>query len=141
MFQETFIVQWPDLSPLWMYAFVHVYTILTLGRSINLCMQGFPRRKHMIFCMAIFPYMNIQDVAKGLLTSVLQSTCIQTVHIWVWRDARWLCCISVASDGNNLTKLASRLVATITRNLFMPWWDVWQFFLWSYSLETNFLIM
>ena len=73
MFQETFIVQLPELCSLSMYAFVHVYTILTLGRNINLYMQGFPRSKHMIFCMAIFPYMNIQDLAKGLLTSVLQS--------------------------------------------------------------------
>jgi hypothetical protein len=70
MFQETFIVQLPDLCPLSMYAFVHVYTILTLGRSINLYMQGFPRIKHMIFCKMTFPYMNIQDLAKGLLTSV-----------------------------------------------------------------------
>ena len=74
MFQETFIVQLPDLCPLSMCAFVHVYTILTLGRSINLYMQGFPRSKHMILCMTIFPYMNIQDLAKGLLTSVLQNT-------------------------------------------------------------------
>ena len=64
MFQETFIVQLPDLYPLSMYAFVHFCTILTLGRTINLYMQGFPRSKHMIFCMAIFPYMNIQDLAK-----------------------------------------------------------------------------
>jgi len=71
MFQETFIVQLPDLCPLSVYAFVHVYTILTLGRSINLYMQGFPRIKHMIFCKTTFPYMNIQDLAKGLLTSVL----------------------------------------------------------------------
>ena len=69
MFQETFIVQLPDMCPLSMCAFVHVYTILTLGRSINLYMQGFPRSKHMILCMTIFPYMNIQDLAKGLLTS------------------------------------------------------------------------
>jgi hypothetical protein len=73
MFQETFIVQLPELCPLSMYAFMHVYTILTLGRSTNLYMQGFPRSKHMVFCMAIFPYMNIQDLAKGLLTPVLQS--------------------------------------------------------------------
>jgi hypothetical protein len=37
-------------------------------------MQGFPRSKHMILYMTIFPYMNIQDLAKGLLTSVLQNT-------------------------------------------------------------------
>ena len=73
MFHETFIVQLPDLCPLSMYAFVHVCTILTLGRSIHLYKQGFPRSKHMIFCMAIFPYMNIQDLAKCLLTSALQS--------------------------------------------------------------------
>ena len=60
MFQETFIVQLPDLCPFSMYAFVlHVCTILTVGRSINLYMQSFPRSKHMIVCMAIFPYMNI----------------------------------------------------------------------------------
>jgi hypothetical protein len=72
MFQETFIVQLPDLYPLSMYAFVHFCTILTLGRTINLYMQGFPRSKHMIFCMAMYHYMNIQDLAKCLLTSVLQ---------------------------------------------------------------------
>ena len=72
MFQETVVVQLPDLCPLSMYAFVHFSTILTFGRSINLYMQSFPRSKHMIFCMAIFPYMNIQDLAKNLLTSVLQ---------------------------------------------------------------------
>jgi hypothetical protein len=27
----------------------------------------------MIFCMAIYPYMNIQDLAKSLMTLVLQS--------------------------------------------------------------------
>jgi len=70
MFQETFIVQLPDVCPLSMYAFT---PFLPLGRSINLYKQGFLRSKHMIFCMAIFPYMNIQDLAKGLLTSVLQS--------------------------------------------------------------------
>jgi hypothetical protein len=68
MFKETCIVQLSNLCPLSMYAFVHVCTILTLSRSINLCMQGFPRSKHMIVCMAIFPYMNIQDLAKSLLT-------------------------------------------------------------------------
>ena len=73
MFQETFIVQLPDLCPLSMYAFVHLCTILTLGRIINLYMQVFPRSKHMIFCIAIFPCMNIQNLAKYLLTSVLQS--------------------------------------------------------------------
>ena len=72
MFQETFNVQLPDLCPLSIYAFVHVCTILTLGRNINLYMQGFPRSKHMIFCMAMYHYINIQDLAKCLLTSVLQ---------------------------------------------------------------------
>ena len=55
MFQKTFIVLLPDLYPLSMYAFVHVYTILTVGRSINLYMQGFPRIKHMIFLQDDFP--------------------------------------------------------------------------------------
>ena len=36
-------------------------------------MQGFPRSKHMIVCNAIFPHMNIQDLAKSLLIPVLQS--------------------------------------------------------------------
>ena len=36
MFQETFIVQLPNLCPLSMYAFVYVCAILILGRSINL---------------------------------------------------------------------------------------------------------
>jgi hypothetical protein len=56
-----------------MYAFVPVCTILTLDRSINLYMQGFPRSKHRILYMTIFPYMNIQDLAKSLLTLALQS--------------------------------------------------------------------
>ena len=47
MFQETFIVQLPDLCPLSMYAVVHVCTILTFGRSINLYMQGQKRSKHL----------------------------------------------------------------------------------------------
>ena len=72
MFHETFIVQLPDLCSLSMYAFVHVCTILTLGRCINLYKQGFPRSKHIMFCMTIFPYMSIQDLAKGLLTSGLK---------------------------------------------------------------------
>ena len=72
MFQKTFIVQLTDLCPLSMYAFVHVCTILTLGRSINLYMQGFPRSKRMMFCMAMYHCMNIQDLLKCLLTSVLQ---------------------------------------------------------------------
>jgi len=55
MFHETFIVQLPDSCPLSMYAFVHVCTILTLGRSINLYKQGFPRSKHMIFVHGDFP--------------------------------------------------------------------------------------
>jgi len=58
MFQDTFIVlslSVPDLYPLSMYAFVHVCTILTLGRSINLYKQGFPRSKHMIFLHGDFP--------------------------------------------------------------------------------------
>ena len=80
MFQEPFIVLLPDLYLLSMYAFVHVYTILTLGRSTNLYMQGFPRSKHMVFCMAIFPYMNIQDFSKRLLTSVLQSILVVAIH-------------------------------------------------------------
>jgi len=53
--------------------YVHFCTILTLGRSINLYMQDFDRNKHMIFCMAIYPCMNIQDLAKSLMTLVLQS--------------------------------------------------------------------
>ena len=56
-----------------MYALVHVCTILTIGRSIHLFMQGFPRSKHMNICMEIFPYMNIQDLAKSVLISILQS--------------------------------------------------------------------
>ena len=54
-----------------MYGFVHACTILTIGRSINLYMQGLAKKKnkHKIFRMAIYPYMNIQDLSKGLLTS------------------------------------------------------------------------
>ena len=63
----------PDLCPLSIYTFVHVCTILTIGRSIIMYMQGFPRSKHMIVCNAIFPHMNIQDRAKSLLIPVLQS--------------------------------------------------------------------
>lgn len=35
-------------------------------------MQDFAQNKHTIFCMAIYPYMNIQDLAKNLMTLVLQ---------------------------------------------------------------------
>ena len=53
-----------------MYGFVHARTILTIGRSINLFMQGLAKKtKHKILRMAIYPCMNIQDLSKGLLTS------------------------------------------------------------------------
>ena len=93
MFQETFIVQLPDLCPLSMYAFVHVCTNLTLDRSINLYMQVFPRSKHMIFCMAIFPCMNIRsckmsaDIGPSTYTGCSES--FPFCHLYSNGDGIW----------------------------------------------------
>jgi hypothetical protein len=136
MFHETFIVQLHDLCPLSMYVFVHVCTILTVGRDINLYRQGFPQSKHMFFGMAIFPYMNIQDLAKRLLTSTLQSIPV------VANPFLFIICILIVMEYRVLQHVRqSRFGFEWIRNLFMSWWHVWQFFLWSYSLVTNFLIL
>jgi hypothetical protein len=78
---------------------------LTLGRSINLYMQGFPRSKDMFFfpwsfetsadigppkytgCGDSFPLCHLHSNGDGIWSF---ATC-EAVQIWDWRDVRRLC--------------------------------------------------
>ena len=55
MFQETFIVQLPDLCPLSMYAFLHVCTILTLSKKHTSVHARFSSKQTHDFVHGHFP--------------------------------------------------------------------------------------
>jgi hypothetical protein len=135
MFQETFIVQLPELCPLnvCVYACLHhsdswqkhksVHARISSKQAHGFLHGDFPLHEHTRSCK------RSADTGPSKYTGCSESCPFCRLYsngggIWGFATCQavqiWVSSISAASDGDNLTKLASRLVATITRNLFMP---------------------